>query len=195
MFISVSYPQVCLSVSVFCLLISEGMIHCSKTLSKGQAAWHEICKGQRRSVQRLRNIWLLLAQLCWLLLTELPLQIPSSTIACQLCGALTHLLWMLFWFTSGAKYIELIWVQSRCGRYLSDFGDEKRDSRDSSLPSSFCWPFDSTHHGLLWSWFLLDKRREHLFDKLWRGWKIIAPFCFLRRHDHWPPCAGSDRIT
>ena len=58
---------------------------------------------QIRSVQRLRNAWLALAQLCWLLLTELPTEISNSNIACQLCGAMTHLAWMLFWITSGVS--------------------------------------------------------------------------------------------
>ena len=59
-------------------------------------------------MQRLRNVWLVLAQLCWLLLTELPAQITSSNIVCQLCGALTHLAWMLFWVTSGtATYLQI----------------------------------------------------------------------------------------
>ena len=56
---------------------------------------------QIRSLQRLRNAWLALAQLCWLLLTELPTEISNSNIVCQLCGAFTHLAWMLFWATSG----------------------------------------------------------------------------------------------
>ena len=97
-------PQVCLALSVICLMITEGMNHCNRKIPYGRRmTLHEISKGQRRSVQRLRNAWLVLAQLCWLLLTEIPVEITSSNIACQLCGALTHLAWMLFWFTSGKE--------------------------------------------------------------------------------------------
>ena len=69
---------------------------------------------QIRSLQRLRNACLALAQLCWLLLTELPTEISNSNIACQLCGAITHLAWMLFWITSGVSLentIDFIFVR------------------------------------------------------------------------------------
>ena len=102
-------PQVCLALSFICLIITEGMNHCSRKVPKGRRrTLQDISKGQRRSVQRLRNAWLFLAQLCWLLLTEIPVEITSSNIACQLCGALTHLAWMLFWFTSGKEtYVQI----------------------------------------------------------------------------------------
>ena len=108
-------PKVCLALSATCLVISEGLDHFSRKMRTRQAALEHINKVQRRlttilptfsqvqirSVQRLRNAWLALAQLCWLLLTELPTEISNSNIVCQLCGAITHLAWMLFWITSG----------------------------------------------------------------------------------------------
>ena len=107
----------CLALSVTCLVISEGLDHFGRKMHKRQAALEQINKVQRRlttrlltfsqvqirSVQRLRNAWLALAQLCWLLLTELPTEISNSNIVCQLCGSMTHLAWMLFWITSGVS--------------------------------------------------------------------------------------------
>ena len=50
---------------------------------------------------RFRNTWLILSQLSWLLLTDLPAKLTDSEAFCQLCGACTHLFWMLFWFSTG----------------------------------------------------------------------------------------------
>ena len=88
-------------MSILCLIFAEGLNYCSSDLSHEGFSMHQISRSHRRSVRRFRNSWLLLAQLCWLFLTDIPGQLTDSTIFCQLCGALTHLFWILFWFSTG----------------------------------------------------------------------------------------------
>ena len=88
-------------MSILCLLFAEGLNYCAKDSSYEGFTMHQISKSHRRSVRRFRNTWLLLAQLCWLFLTDIPGQLTNSTLLCQLCGSLTHLFWMLFWFSTG----------------------------------------------------------------------------------------------
>ena len=93
--------KVFLAMSILCLLFAEGLNYCAKDSSQEGFTMHQISRSHRRSVRSFRNTWLLLAQLCWLFLTDIPGQLTNSTILCQLCGALTHLFWMLFWFSTG----------------------------------------------------------------------------------------------
>ena len=107
-------------MSILCLLFAEGLNHCCKDSSQEGFSMHQISRSHRRSVRRFRNTWLLSAQLCWLFLTDIPAQVfDSSMLLCQLCGALTHLFWMLFWFSTGEITIYI--VQST---YLWDPGVE-----------------------------------------------------------------------
>ena len=55
-------------------------------------------------VEHLRNILLCLAQLSWSL-TDLGNQVSSTT--CQILGSIVHLLWMLFWFSTGIEALLL----------------------------------------------------------------------------------------
>ena len=91
----------CLAISILCLIFAKGLNYCTKDSAQEGFTMHQIVRSHRRSVRWFRNTWLLLAQLCWLLLTDIPGQFTNSTFLCQLCGALTHLFWMLFWVSTG----------------------------------------------------------------------------------------------
>ena len=141
---------------------------------------------QIRSVQRLRNAWLALAQLCWLLLTELPTEISNSNIVCQLCGSMTHLAWMLFWITSGVSLentLDFIFV--RCWGHLSHLCDEECGERVSSPPSHHHRSHDSPPGCLLCSRLLFHHQREYLPVYLWCRRKAFSTsLIFPRKHKH-----------
>ena len=142
---------------------------------------------QRRLVQRLRNTWLALAQLCWLLLTEIPVEISSSNIICQVCGAFTHLAWMLFWITSGAKnpWFKTTFALARCWGHLSHLCDEECGERVSSPPSHHHRSDDSPPGCLLCPWLLNHHQREHLHVYLWcRRKAFTTSLIFRRKHKH-----------
>ena len=169
-------------------------------MHKRQAALEQINKVQRRlttrlltfsqvqirSVQRLRNAWLALAQLCWLLLTELPTEISNSNIACQLCGAFTHLAWMLFWFTSGVSLentLDFIFV--RCWGHLSHICDEECSEQVSPPPSHYNRSHDPSPGRVLCPRLLFHHQWEDLHDDVRCRRKTNDECCVLwRKHEH-----------
>ena len=128
-------------MSILCLLFAEGLNCCAKDSPQEGFTMHQISRSHRRSVRWFRNTWLLLAQLCWLFLTEVPGQFTNSTFLCQLCGALTHLLWMLFWFSTGEASCpySCLFLKARCGRYFPCLCDEECDEHLPPLLTPFRW--------------------------------------------------------
>ena len=89
---------ICMAVSTSAIILTEVVLSLQRwegvvALSRGQGRVE-----RRRRMEQLRN-WLLgLAQLAWLLLTD---KFTVSTAVCQVFGAITHLLWSLFWASTG----------------------------------------------------------------------------------------------
>ena len=141
-------------MSILCLLFAEGLNYCAKDSSYEGFSMHQISRSHRRSVRRFRNTWLLLAQLCWLFLTDIPGQLTNSTLLCQLCGSLTHLFWMLFWFSTGEISITITTkiMKSRCRRYFSCVCNEQYHKHLHPLLTPFRWHPSAYCHGGLHSW-------------------------------------------
>ena len=94
--------NILLPVSVVSLILCEVINSFEKPKLEVQAPLVNSRKHRRR-VERLRNLSLCAGQLCWLLLPDLAKRIPDAPqMLCQVCSALTHLVWMLFWSYAGA---------------------------------------------------------------------------------------------
>ena len=148
---------------------------------------HQISKSHRRSVRRFRNTWLLLAQLCWLFLTDIPGQLTNSTLLCQLCGSLTHLFWMLFWFSTGeiSILIQCFFdpqksMTFRRGGYFSCICNEQCHKYLHPLLTPFCWHTSAHCHGGLHSWIFHQQQRRGVFAHIKKS--QIYPQVYLSRY-------------
>ena len=147
-----AFFQVFLGMSVVSLLLAEGLNYCVKDPFQGGFTIHQISRSHRRCVRRFRNTWLLMAQLCWLFLTDIPGQLTNSTYVCQLCGALTHLFWMLFWFSTGEiqkQYCCFIhkFAKPRRGGYFPCLCNEQCNKYFPPLLTPFRWNPTAFCHG------------------------------------------------